>query len=157
MKKYKEVRRNRLSQGQVLEMPNKLRGRVLREKLTQLVKKSIAYYGTQRFNTVLIRSPIPRLCVTFHNNLVFYDKAVLAPRPHHKREIHPISAVSRCLFNIFTATLHVLRPCVYVMPVPVAARSRTLSNLDNSTTEIVGSNPARGMDVCFLCFAVLCR
>ena len=32
---------------------------------------------------------------------------MLAPRPTPKLEDHPSSAVRRCLFNLFTATLHI--------------------------------------------------
>ena len=37
----------------------------------------------------------------------FHGEALLAPRPTHKLEDHPSSAVSDCLFNIFAATLHI--------------------------------------------------
>jgi hypothetical protein len=36
----------------------------------------------------------------------FYGE-LLAPRPTPKLEDHPLSAVRDCLFNIFTATLHI--------------------------------------------------
>ena len=38
---------------------------------------------------------------------VFYGEELLAPRPTPKLQDHPLSAVCDCLFNIFTATLHI--------------------------------------------------
>jgi hypothetical protein len=37
----------------------------------------------------------------------FYGEGLLAPRPTPKLEDHPSSAVRGCLFNLFTATLHI--------------------------------------------------
>ena len=37
----------------------------------------------------------------------FYSEELLAPCPNPKLEDHPLSAVCDCLFNIFTATLHI--------------------------------------------------
>ena len=37
----------------------------------------------------------------------FHGEALLAPRPTPKQEGHPLSAVFDCLFNLFTATLHI--------------------------------------------------
>jgi hypothetical protein len=37
----------------------------------------------------------------------FFYGELLAPRPTPKLEDHPLSAVRDCLFNIFTATLHI--------------------------------------------------
>jgi hypothetical protein len=48
--------------------------------------------------------------VIFCNKLIFYGEELLAPRPTPKLEDHPLSAVRDCLFNIFTATLHIWRP-----------------------------------------------
>ena len=45
------------------------------------------------------------LCETFRNVIRFYGEKLLAPRPTLKD--HPLSAVRGCLFNIFTATLHI--------------------------------------------------
>ena len=42
-----------------------------------------------------------------HNKICFYGKESLAPRPTPKLEDHPLSALHDCLFNIFTATLHI--------------------------------------------------
>jgi hypothetical protein len=39
------------------------------------------------------------------------------------------------------------------MPVPMATRSKSCTVLDRSNTEIVGSNPARGMDMCVSAFS----
>jgi hypothetical protein len=50
--------------------------------------------------------PGPRLLVIFRNKLIFYGEQLLAPRPTHKLEDHPLSAVRDCSFNIFSATLH---------------------------------------------------
>ena len=40
-------------------------------------------------------------------NIVFYGEGLLAPRPAPKLGDHPSSAVRGCLFNLFTATLHI--------------------------------------------------
>jgi hypothetical protein len=40
----------------------------------------------------------------------FYGEELLAPCPTRKLENHPLSAVRDCLFNVFTATLHIWRP-----------------------------------------------
>jgi hypothetical protein len=37
----------------------------------------------------------------------FYGNELLVPRPTSKLEDHPLSAVRDCLFQIFTATIHV--------------------------------------------------
>jgi hypothetical protein len=53
-------------------------------------------------------SPGPRLTIGLFCNMIrFYGEDLLAPRPIPKRENHPLSAVRDCLFNIFTATLHI--------------------------------------------------
>jgi hypothetical protein len=45
-------------------------------------------------------------CECFVTKFRFYSEELLAPRPTHKLEDHPLSAVRYCLFNIFAATLH---------------------------------------------------
>jgi len=45
--------------------------------------------------------------LTFRNNDSFYSETFLTHRPNSKLEDHPLSAVGDCLFNIFTATLHI--------------------------------------------------
>jgi hypothetical protein len=40
----------------------------------------------------------------FRNIIIFYGEELLAPRPTPKLEVHPLSAVRDCLFNIFAAT-----------------------------------------------------
>ena len=40
-------------------------------------------------------------------NVFFYGEGLLAPRPTPKLEDYPSSAVHGCLFNLFTATLHI--------------------------------------------------
>jgi len=47
-------------------------------------------------------------------------------------------------------------PCVFILPVPVAARSKAWV-CGRSLAEIVGSNPAGGMDVCCKCRVLLGR
>jgi len=37
----------------------------------------------------------------------FHGEALLAPGPNPKLEDHPLSALRDCLFNLFTATLHI--------------------------------------------------
>ena len=39
--------------------------------------------------------------------MCFYGEVLLAPRPTPKLEDHPSSAVRDCLFNLFTATVHI--------------------------------------------------
>jgi hypothetical protein len=43
----------------------------------------------------------------FCNTALYDTEELLAPRPTPKLEDHPLSAVCDCLFNIFTATLHI--------------------------------------------------
>jgi hypothetical protein len=43
----------------------------------------------------------------------------------------------------------------YYKPVPMAARSNARTVFDRSNTGVLGSNSARGMDMC-PCFFVLC-
>jgi len=50
---------------------------------------------------------------------------------------------------------HYIRWRVKIWPAPVAAQSKLRMVLNHSNTGIIGSNPARGMDVC-PCFVVLC-
>jgi len=38
---------------------------------------------------------------------MFDREGLLAPRPTPKLEVHPLSAVHDCLFNLFAATLHI--------------------------------------------------
>jgi hypothetical protein len=38
--------------------------------------------------------------MNFRNKLTFYGEELLAPRPTHKREDHPLSAIHDCLFSI---------------------------------------------------------
>jgi hypothetical protein len=52
-------------------------------------------------------SPGPRLYHVFHNMLCFNREELLAPHPTTNLEDHPLSAVRDCLFNIFTAILHI--------------------------------------------------
>jgi len=42
---------------------------------------------------------------------IVYGEALLAPRSTSNLEDDPLSSVSDCLFNIFSATLHVWAPC----------------------------------------------
>ena len=46
------------------------------------------------------------LC-TFRNKIRFYGEELLGPRPNPMLDDHPLSAVRECLFNTFTATLHI--------------------------------------------------
>jgi hypothetical protein len=47
------------------------------------------------------------VCEHFITKINFYSEELLAPRPTPKLEHHLLSAVRDCLFNIFTATLHI--------------------------------------------------
>ena len=50
----------------------------------------------------------PRLCLwTFRNKIRFHGEELLALRPTHNVEYHPLSAVRDCLFNISAAKLYI--------------------------------------------------
>jgi hypothetical protein len=63
--------------------------------------------------------------------LVFYGEELLAPRPTPKLEDHPLSAVRDCLFNIFTATLHIGGHHLHLQPEDVPYHG------DKGTTNMV--------------------
>jgi len=49
--------------------------------------------------------------VTFRNKLFFlYGEEFLSPCPTPKVKDHPLSPVRDCLFSIFAAVLHIMRP-----------------------------------------------
>jgi hypothetical protein len=58
-------------------------------------------------NRVYEVSPGPRLCIVVRNMAIFYGEDLLAPRLIPKLKSYPLSAVRDCLFNVFTATLHI--------------------------------------------------
>src|SRR5215470_11032516 len=60
--------------------------------------------------------PGPRLRRLLCNIIIFYGEELLAPRPTHKLEDHPLSPVRDCLFNVFAATLHNWRPFLHPQP-----------------------------------------
>ena len=47
------------------------------------------------------------LCEKFRNKICFHGEELLAPRPTTKVEDHPLSAARDCLFNLYSATLHI--------------------------------------------------
>ena len=49
-------------------------------------------------------------CHVVRDMVNVYGEEVLAPRPTPKLEDYPLSAVRDCLFNIFSATLHIWMP-----------------------------------------------
>jgi hypothetical protein len=49
----------------------------------------------------------PRQLWRFHNMVIFCGEELLVVRPTTKLEDHPLLAVCDCLFNLFSATLHV--------------------------------------------------
>ena len=51
--------------------------------------------------------PTPWPCEMRRNVGRFYGEELLTPRPTAKLVRHPLLAVRYCLFNIFTATLHI--------------------------------------------------
>jgi hypothetical protein len=51
----------------------------------------------------------------FRNIIIFYGEELLAPRPTPKVEVHPLSAVRDCLFNVLAATLNNWRPFLFVV------------------------------------------
>jgi len=55
-------------------------------------------------------NPGPRQMFTFCNKANFYGKELSTTCPTPKMEDYPLSAVCDCLFNIFTATLHIGGP-----------------------------------------------
>jgi hypothetical protein len=101
------------------------------EKLTgsQLVKKFPHFMEPLCLPPVPILSPYQwinpglRHQFIFRNMIQFYGEELFAPHPTAKLEYHPLSAVRVCLFNIFTATLHIggrssihnLRTCHWVV------------------------------------------
>ena len=52
----------------------------------------------------------PRPCVTFLDEDDFYSVMLLASRQTPKLENYSWSSVHDCLFNIFTANLHIWKP-----------------------------------------------
>ena len=52
-------------------------------------------------------NPCPRQMYPYLNKASFYGEELLAPHPTSTLEDHTLSAVSDCLFNTFTATLHI--------------------------------------------------
>jgi hypothetical protein len=61
-------------------------------------------------------SPCPSICIVVRNMVIFYCEELLTPLPTPKLEGHPLSAVRNCLFNIFTAALHIRRPFLHPQP-----------------------------------------
>jgi hypothetical protein len=103
--------------------------RVLLKKLrvSQLVKKSPAFYATQRsllhsqachvsLSAAQRISPSPRHCYILRNSVRFYGEELVAPHPTPKLEDHPMSAVRDFLFNIFAATHHIWKPFLHPQP-----------------------------------------
>jgi hypothetical protein len=68
----------------------------------------------------------------FCNKARFYGEELLAHRPTPKLEDHSLSAVRYCLFNIFTATLH------------IACRS-SIRNLKTRHAVLTGTHLSRGL------------
>jgi hypothetical protein len=79
-------------------------------------------YGTRRFVAVLTKvhhrilswvknqsrsEALWKITLTYY---FFTVRGLLAPRPSSKLEDHALSVVRYCLFNTFTATLHIWRP-----------------------------------------------
>jgi len=58
----------------------------------------------------------------FRNTIHFDGEELLAPRPTPKLEYHPLPAVRECLFNIFTATLHIGGPFLHPQTEDVPCR-----------------------------------
>jgi len=58
----------------------------------------------------------------FHDPVTFKDEDFSAPRPTNNMEVHPLSAVRDCMFNIFAATLRIWRP--FLRPQPEDAPCR---------------------------------
>jgi len=55
-----------------------------------------------------IQTPGNYLEESIQQHDTFYVEELLASRPNPKLENHLLSAVRECLFNIFTATLHIV-------------------------------------------------
>jgi hypothetical protein len=90
---------------------------VLLEKLivAHLVKNPKVHYHIHK-------SPhVPMRCTTFRKKF-FYTVELLASRPTLNLEDRPLSAVRNCLFNVFAASVHILRPSP-----PSATRGRAMS------------------------------
>jgi hypothetical protein len=82
--------------------------RVLLKKLTcsQLVKKSLAFYGTRRIITTFTRARQLSLWMV-RSMIRVYGPELLALRPKPKLEDQPFSAVRDCWFNIFACAFHI--------------------------------------------------
>jgi hypothetical protein len=65
------------------------------------------YLPKVHLNVILL--PTPRSLKHFITIKNFYGEGLSAPCPTPKLEDHPLSAVRDCLFNIFTATIHIQR------------------------------------------------
>jgi hypothetical protein len=61
-------------------------------------------------------SPSPRRFETFRNNKNFLRLGVVSPTPNLQAGGPTLSAVRNCLFNIFTATLHIWRTSLHPQP-----------------------------------------
>jgi hypothetical protein len=72
----------------------------------QLHSKFSALYTARRLIAILTK---PASYLTFCNMLILLWLRAVSPTPN--LEDHPIKAVCRCLFNIFTAMPHIWRPC----------------------------------------------
>jgi hypothetical protein len=53
-------------------------------------------------------SPEKRQVLMYYNKASFYGEELTALRQTPKLEDHPLSSLRYCLFNIFTATLHIV-------------------------------------------------
>jgi hypothetical protein len=84
---------------------------------SRLLKKFPTFYGTRMFIIFFRRAHhLWVLSICFITLLSFYGEELLAPCPTSSLEDHPLSAVHNCLFNIFTATLHIWRPFLHPQP-----------------------------------------
>ena len=90
-------------------------------------------------------SPGPRLILwLFQNMIPFYSEELSAPHPTPKLEDHRLSAVHKCLFNIFTATLYIegrssvrnLRTC-HVVTGTHLSRDRKVMRINTTLLTIV--------------------
>ena len=76
----------------------------------------------------------------FHNIPSFYGKEVLAVYPNPKLENHPLSAVRECLFNTFSATLHIWRPSPSITWGCHVVLTKTYSSQYNTMKWFITSN-----------------
>ena len=87
------------------QVPNLISLRILRDASPRDTPHGDPSGGVVYLRIVL--SPEEASCLQVFLNMYVLQGGLLAPRPTPKMEDHPLSSVHDCLFNLFTATLHI--------------------------------------------------